>query len=109
MHAGDPRKRHLDLVLPGGRESQRFRADSLELAEEHLVAGEVDPDIGPNPARRLRVDRKLGVAVQRRLGVHVGGLAVFVIDVDREVFLEAVTRRRLEEDVGGRLDAGALE
>ena len=50
MHAGDPRKRNLDLVLPAGREPQRFGADAVELAVEHLVVGQVDPDVGPSAA-----------------------------------------------------------
>ena len=43
----DARQRHVEVVLPGSREPQGFLADAFELAEELLLARQVEPGIGP--------------------------------------------------------------
>ena len=100
---GDAGQRHVEVVSPGGRQSQRFLAEAFELAEELLLARQVDPGAGGGGRGPLRVDGQLGVGVLAGLDGGVRALPVRVGDVDREVFLMAVAVGGLQEEVGPRL------
>ena len=57
VNADDASERHVEMVLPGRREPQRFLADALELAEEFFVARQVEPRVEQRHGR-LRRDRR---------------------------------------------------
>ena len=110
VNPDDARERHVEMVLPGRREPQRFLADALELAEEFFVARQIEPGIGPaGQPSFLGSTASLGSVCSWAMVVGIAGLAILVHDHDREVLLMAVARRRLEEEVGGRCHSPAGE